>query len=83
MKEFKCGDKVLLYNYRQKLFLGKLRSRWSGPFTVKEVFPYGTVEIEEQDGSSFKVNGHRLKYYVVGPIFTRKVEVIDLGPSED
>ena len=31
-KEFKAGEQVLLYNSRHKLFLGKLKSRWSGPY---------------------------------------------------
>ena len=34
-KEFRVGDLVLLFNSRLKLFLGKLRSRWSGPFKVQ------------------------------------------------
>ena len=35
-KEFAAGDKVLLYNSRFKLFLGKLRSKWEGPYDVEE-----------------------------------------------
>ncbi|KAK8947387.1 hypothetical protein KSP39_PZI006995 [Platanthera zijinensis] len=31
-KEFKVGQLVLLYNSRLRLFPGKLKSRWSGPF---------------------------------------------------
>ena len=34
-REFKAGDQVLLFNSRLKLFPGKLKSRWSGPFIVK------------------------------------------------
>ncbi|KAI3725393.1 hypothetical protein L1987_65181 [Smallanthus sonchifolius] len=49
-KEFRVGGRVLLYNSRLRLFPGKLKSRWTGPYTVKEVFPYGTVEIEHEDG---------------------------------
>ncbi|XP_076905531.1 uncharacterized protein LOC143561295 [Bidens hawaiensis] len=48
--------------------LGKLRSRWVGPYTVKEVFPHGAIELQDVDGSSWKVNGHRLKHYIGGPI---------------
>jgi dTDP-4-amino-4,6-dideoxygalactose transaminase len=44
-KEFNVGDKVLLYHSRLKLFPGKLRSRWIGPFVVSNIFPYGVVEI--------------------------------------
>ncbi|GJU18508.1 reverse transcriptase domain-containing protein [Tanacetum coccineum] len=30
-KDFKVGDKVLLYNSRLKMYPGKLKSKWSGP----------------------------------------------------
>ena len=33
-KEFKAGDQVLLFNSRLRLFPEKLKSKWSGPFTV-------------------------------------------------
>ncbi|GKB93198.1 reverse transcriptase domain-containing protein, partial [Tanacetum coccineum] len=42
---FNVGDRVLLFNSRLKIFSGKLKTRWSGPFTVTQVFPYGTVEL--------------------------------------
>ncbi|GJT81152.1 reverse transcriptase domain-containing protein [Tanacetum coccineum] len=31
---FNVGDRVLLFNSRLKIFSGKLKSRWSGPFTI-------------------------------------------------
>ncbi|XP_016750394.1 uncharacterized protein [Gossypium hirsutum] len=62
-KQFEVGDLVLLYNSRLKLFSGKHKSRWSGPFVVKTVFPYGIVEISHPSQGTFKVNGHRLKPY--------------------
>nr|GEV19558.1 reverse transcriptase [Tanacetum cinerariifolium] len=55
--------RVLLFNSRLKIFSGKLKSRWSGPFTISQVYPYGTVELTQPDGPNFKVNGHRLKHY--------------------
>ncbi|GJT00515.1 reverse transcriptase domain-containing protein [Tanacetum coccineum] len=60
---FNIGDRVLLFNSRLKIFSGKLKTRWSGPFTVTQVFPYGTVELSQNSGPNFKVNGHRLKHY--------------------
>nr|GEU37821.1 reverse transcriptase domain-containing protein [Tanacetum cinerariifolium] len=60
---FNIGDRVFLFNSRLKIFLGKLKTRWSGPFTITHVFPYGTVELSSTDGPNFKVNGHRLKHY--------------------
>ena len=46
-KEFQEGELVLLYNSRLRLFLGKLKSRWSGPFTVIKVYPHGAVDIAD------------------------------------
>ncbi|GJT82230.1 reverse transcriptase domain-containing protein [Tanacetum coccineum] len=65
---FNVGDRVLLFNSRLKIFSGKLKTRWTGPFTVAQVFPYGAVELSQTDGPNFKVNGHRLKHYFGGDI---------------
>ncbi|GJT97938.1 reverse transcriptase domain-containing protein [Tanacetum coccineum] len=63
---FNVGDRVLLFNSRLKIFSGKFKSRWSGPFTITEVFPYGTAKLSHPDGLNFKVNCHRLKHYFGG-----------------
>nr|GEY18071.1 reverse transcriptase domain-containing protein [Tanacetum cinerariifolium] len=74
---FNIGDRVLLFNSRLNIFYGKLKSHWSGPFTISRVYPYGTVELSQPDGPNFKVNGHRLKHYFgedvpkVGPLNSR------------
>nr|GEU42235.1 reverse transcriptase domain-containing protein [Tanacetum cinerariifolium] len=60
---FNIGDRVLLFNSRLKIFSGKLKSRWSGPFTISYVFLYGTIELSQPNGPNFKVNGLRLKHY--------------------
>nr|GFA30185.1 reverse transcriptase domain-containing protein [Tanacetum cinerariifolium] len=49
--------------YQLKIFLGKLKSRWSGPFTISEIYPCGTAKLVHPDGCNFKVNCHRLKHY--------------------
>nr|GEX66755.1 reverse transcriptase domain-containing protein [Tanacetum cinerariifolium] len=49
--------------YRLKIFSGTLNSRWSGPFTISEIYPYGTAKLVHLDGCNFKVNCHRLKHY--------------------
>ncbi|GJT18547.1 reverse transcriptase domain-containing protein [Tanacetum coccineum] len=51
---FNVGDRVLLFNSRLKIFSGKLKTRWTRPFTVAQVFPYGTVELSQTDGPNFK-----------------------------
>nr|GEZ25834.1 reverse transcriptase domain-containing protein [Tanacetum cinerariifolium] len=60
---FNVGDQVLLFHSRLKIFSGNLKSRWSGPFTISEIYPYGTAKLIHPDGCNFKVNCHRLKHY--------------------
>nr|GEV53317.1 putative reverse transcriptase domain-containing protein [Tanacetum cinerariifolium] len=50
------------------IFSGKLKTCWSGPFTITQVFSYGTIELSQPDGQNFKVNGHRVKHYFGGDI---------------
>ena len=64
-KKFHEDELVLLFNSRLKLFLGKLKSRWSGLFKVVKVYPHNAVDIANDKGEIFKVNGHRLKPYLI------------------
>ncbi|GJT79601.1 reverse transcriptase domain-containing protein [Tanacetum coccineum] len=75
-KDSMVGDKVLLYNSRLKMYLGKLKSKWNGLNIVKTVYPYEAIEITDRDGFSFKVNGQRLKKYYGGNIDKDDDEVI-------
>ena len=59
---------MLLYNSRLRRFPGKLKSRWSGQFTVTIIFYYGTVEVTHPKKGTFKVNGHLLKLYFGGDL---------------
>nr|GEU77612.1 reverse transcriptase domain-containing protein [Tanacetum cinerariifolium] len=65
---FNVGDRVLLFNSCLKIFSRKLKTRWSGPFTITKLFPYGIVELSQPDGPNFKVNGHRVKHYFGGDV---------------
>ena len=62
-KTYKVGDKVLCFNSRLRIFPGKLKTKWSGPFTVVQIFPQGAVELLNDNNARFRVNGHRLKKY--------------------
>ncbi|XP_021719378.1 uncharacterized protein LOC110687058 [Chenopodium quinoa] len=53
-REFNNGDKVLLYNSRLRLFPGKLKSRWSGPFTVTDVKAYGAIEVASENDTKLR-----------------------------
>ena len=58
-------DKVLLFNSRVKLFRhGKLQSKWEGPFKVISTSSHGVVTLQNDEGTLFKVNGHRLKIFL-------------------
>ena len=64
-KEFALGDKVLLFNSRVKLFgHGKLQSKWEGPFKVISTSSHGAVTLQNDEGTLFKINGHRLKIFL-------------------
>ena len=81
-KNFEKGDQVLLYDSKLHLFPGKLKSRWTGPFTVHDVYTNGAVELLNSKGNRmFKVNGQRLKPYAV-PFTTDKEELPLLEPKE-
>ena len=54
---FEVGQQVLLFNSSLKLFSGKLRSRWSGPFIVNKVLPVGAIEIHHPSKGTFTVSG--------------------------
>ena len=72
-KRFEEGDMVLLFNSRLKLFPGKLRSRWSGPFQVTKVLTNAVVEVWSESTGTFTVNGQRLKPYLVGQPIAKAV----------
>nr|GEV92717.1 reverse transcriptase domain-containing protein [Tanacetum cinerariifolium] len=57
------GIQSFLSHVRLKIFSGKLKTHWTGPFTITQVFPYGTVELSQIDEPNIKVNGQRLKHY--------------------
>ena len=54
---------MLLYNSRLHWFPGKLKSKWTGPYLITQLFPHGAVELENKEGVRFKVNGQRIKIY--------------------
>ena len=78
-KNFEPSQKVWLFNSKLRLFPGKLRSRWDGPFIVVKVFSHGAVTIlDPKSGNTFKVNGQRLKPYIEGISDTHIIEEVEL-----
>ncbi|XP_076950210.1 uncharacterized protein LOC143623114 [Bidens hawaiensis] len=62
VKVFKFGDRVLIYNSRLKLFPGGIFARCA-------------VELVDHEGRAWKVNDHRLKHYIGGPVDSVKEDV--------
>ena len=77
-REFVPGQQVLLFNSRLKLFPGKLKSRWTGPYIIDKVFPFGAIDLKDKTGNIFRVNGQRLKHYY-GEQMERNYAFIPLG----
>nr|GFA42069.1 reverse transcriptase domain-containing protein [Tanacetum cinerariifolium] len=80
---FNVGDQVLLFNSRLKIFLGKLKFRWSGPFTIAEMYPYGTAKLIHPNGCNFKVNCHRLKHYHGGDLPPLEIPDVTTFPKDN
>ncbi|GKA74458.1 reverse transcriptase domain-containing protein [Tanacetum coccineum] len=72
-----------IFNSRLKIFSRKLKTRWLGPFTIAQFFPYGTIELSQPDGSNFKVNGHRVKHYFGGDIPPKVVPDLHTLPKDN
>ncbi|CAN6723525.1 unnamed protein product [Malus baccata var. baccata] len=78
-KSFSIGQKVLLFNSRLRLFPGKLRSKWIGPFVITNISSYGAIQIQSlKTGHEFQVNRHRLKPYYENFV-EQTLEDISLG----
>ncbi|RVW63876.1 Retrovirus-related Pol polyprotein from transposon 17.6 [Vitis vinifera] len=81
-KEFRKGQRVLLYDSRLHIFPGKLKSKWIGPFIIHQVHLNGVVELlNSNHTNTFKVNGHRLKPFIE-PFKQDKEEINLLEPQK-
>nr|GFB34053.1 reverse transcriptase domain-containing protein [Tanacetum cinerariifolium] len=80
---FNVGDQVLLFNSRLKIFSRKLKSHWSGPFTIFKIYPYGNAKLIHPDGCNFKVNCHRLKHYHGGDLPPLEIPDVTTFPKDN
>ena len=62
-QEFMIGDLVLLDSSGSPCLSVKLKSKWTGPYLITQVFPHGAVELKAKEGVRFKVNRERIKLY--------------------
>nr|GEW08052.1 reverse transcriptase domain-containing protein [Tanacetum cinerariifolium] len=66
---FNVGDQVLLFNSHLKIFSEKLKTRWSGYFTITRVFHYGTIELSQPNCWDFTlrddIDGITINYHSI------------------
>ena len=73
-KNFNQGDQVLLYDSKLHLFPGKLKSRWTGPYIIHQAHLNGSMDLlNPNDNKVFKVNGQRVKPYIMQHTADKKV----------
>jgi hypothetical protein len=83
-REFHVGEKVLLYRSRLIFFVGKLLSRWEGPYVIVEVYRSGAIKIASLKYDTTQVvNGQRLKHYIAGDSYNEDVDVIQTVSPEE
>jgi len=81
--QFSVGGLALLFDSKYQDFMGKLQTRWMGPYKILQIFENGTIQLEPIDGSRIVmlVNGHRLHPYTL-PLgkedFTKHLRQADL-----
>ena len=61
--EFMVGDLVLLDSFGLPCLSVKLKSKWTSPHLITQVFPQRAVELKTKEGVRFKVNRERIKLY--------------------
>ena len=62
-QEFMVGDLVLVHSSGVPCLPGKLKSKWTGPYFIIQVFPHGAFELKAKEGVRFKRNRDRIKLY--------------------
>jgi hypothetical protein len=83
-REFHVGEKVLLYRSRLRFFVGKLLSKWEGPYVIVEVYHSGAIKIASlKDDTTQVVNGQRLKHYIAGDSYNDDIDVIQIVSLEE
>ncbi|GJZ47691.1 reverse transcriptase domain-containing protein [Tanacetum coccineum] len=74
---------MLKYGVTHRLDKWAVKSVGSLPFTIVQVFTYGTVELSQNSGPNFKVNGHRLKHYFGGDIPAMDIPDLQTFPKDN
>ncbi|GKD59450.1 hypothetical protein Tco_1296959, partial [Tanacetum coccineum] len=72
-------ENSLIYKEKTKrIHDAKIKNR-----VLNVVFPYGTVELSQNSGTNFKVNGHRLKHYFGGDVPAMDISDLQTFPKDN
>jgi hypothetical protein len=62
-----------------EFFVGKLLSKWEGPFIIEEVYRSGAIKIASlKDNTTQVVNRQRLKHYISGDSYNKDINIIQV-----
>ncbi|GKB57563.1 reverse transcriptase domain-containing protein [Tanacetum coccineum] len=75
---YERGNKVLLFNSCLRMFPGKLKSRWYGPFSICRDMKNGAIELYDEDGNEFIVNKQWVEPYEKSVLDTNRDDDITL-----
>ena len=75
---------MLLFNSCLRFFVGKLLSKWEGPYVIEEVYRFGAIKINNFEGTIPRVvNGPRIKHYISGNPINVETNIIETVTLEE
>jgi hypothetical protein len=73
-----------LYRSRLSIFVGKLLSKWEGPFIIEEVYRSGAIKIALlKDNTTQVVNGQGLKHYISRDSYNEDIDIRQVVTPEE
>ena len=82
--EIRVGEYLLLYNSHSRFFVGKLLSKWEGPYVIEEVYHSGAIKINNFEGTNPRVvNSQRIKHYISGNHINVETNIIETVTPEE
>ena len=64
--------------------VGKLLSKWEGPYVIEEVYRSGAIKINNFEGTNSRVvNGQRTKHYISGNPINVETNIIETVTLEE
>jgi hypothetical protein len=64
--------------------VGKLISKWSGPYKIQEVYRSGALRLKgDIKGIPHTINGQHLKHYLAGQKFVGNVEEVSYTSPDE